>query len=203
MHRSLTLAALVLSIAAVRAAATDAPPTLLRTALVVTDIERSVAFYALLGYRPEDEMAGPRDPRKSPFPLAAPSKRSRLVILAGSAGGGKIGLVSFDDPKPPIMRAARAKIGRGDIVFVFDVADASAMHAALTKAGARVIEAPHAFQSRLKDTQGRPYVGKVFHVFDPDGYLIELLQSARPVADSALPDRSVMTRSAAAIVSGR
>ena len=67
------------------------------------------------------------------------------------------------------------------MVFVFEVSDADALHATLLTAGARVVEQPQIFRSRRTDSAGRPWEGKVFHAFDPDGNLIELLQSAKPL----------------------
>lgn len=157
---------------------------LMRTALVVADVERSRAFYELLGFRVESDMGGERNP-DSPFPLNSRSTRWRLVILASERGeGGRIGLVSFDDAQPPPVRPMdRPRIGLGDSVFVMDVADAVAMHARLVEAGANVATIqPSTYRSSKLDPEGRPMQGRVFHVFDPDGYLVELLEAPRPVA---------------------
>jgi catechol 2,3-dioxygenase-like lactoylglutathione lyase family enzyme len=159
-------------------------PTLLRTALLVSDADRSIAFYGLLGFSVEADSASDRKPEASPFPLNAPSTRYRLVILAsGDRAGGRIGLVDFRDPAPASSRAAGAagadKVGRGDMVFVFDVADADAVHAALQNSGARILEAPQIYISRRKAADGRSLQGKVFHAWDPDGNLIELLEAPK------------------------
>lgn len=156
---------------------------LLRTALVVRDVDRSRAFYELLGFRVESEMGGARNP-DSPFPVNSRSTRWRLLILASARGeGGRIGLVSFDDEAPsPVRPADRPRIGLGDSVFVMDVADAVAMHARLVAAGANVATQPSTYRSSRLDADGRPMQGRVFHVFDPDGYLVELLEAPKPVA---------------------
>ena len=156
-------------------------PTLLRTALIVADAERSIAFYGLLGFRIEADNASDRKPGANPFPLNAPSTRYRLVILAsGDQAGGRIGLVDFRDPAPAPARAAGdRKVGQGDMVFVFDVADADATHAALKNAGARILEPPQVYVSRRKAADGRSLQGKVFHAWDPDGNLIELLEAPK------------------------
>jgi catechol 2,3-dioxygenase-like lactoylglutathione lyase family enzyme len=152
--------------------------TLLRTTLTVADVDRSLAFYALLGFRVESEMGGERSP-DSPFPLNSRSSRWRLVILAPAAGeGGKIGLLSFAQASPSPTRApTRDRIGLGDMVFVFDVPDAVAVHATLEADGARIVEEPVTYQSKTTDAAGRSLTGRVFHVFDPDGYLIEILEA--------------------------
>jgi catechol 2,3-dioxygenase-like lactoylglutathione lyase family enzyme len=159
---------------------TDA--TLLRTTLIVADVDRSLAFYALLGFRVERELGGERKP-DSPFPLNSRSSRWRLAILApGNGEGGKIGLLSFAAAPPAATRdPARERIGLGDMVFVFDVADAGAVHARLAAAGERIVEAPVAYRSASTDAAGRPMQGRVFHAFDPDGYLVEILEAPRAV----------------------
>ena len=163
------------------AAASEA--RLLRTALIVRDAARSQRFYALLGYAQESSMGGPRDPSKTPFPLNVAAKRFQLTILANAANpGARLGLVSFDDPAPTATRASGRKVGIGDPVLVFDVADALAIHARLKAAGADIVETPEVYLSRQLDAAGRPLQGHVFHVFDPDGYLIELLEAPKAVA---------------------
>lgn len=163
------------------AAHAQAPaPTLLRTALIVADADRSRDFYALLGFIVESDVTMPRLPDGNPFPLNAPSTETRLMILASAGGsGGRIGLVQFRAPAPPATRADTSRVGVGDMVFVFDVPDADATHAALVRAGARVLEPPQAFTSRTRGPAGEVLRGKVFHALDPDGYLVELLQAAR------------------------
>lgn len=177
------LVAATLAPAAVRAAepaATEA--RLLRTALIVTDVDRALRFYALLGYQPESEMGGSREPDKTAFPLNAAATKWRLVILGSKSNPtARIGLVSFDDPRPASSRAPRRKVGVGDMVFVFDVADAAAVHDKLRAAGADIVETPQVYLSKQQDAAGRPYEGRVFHVFDPDGNLVELLEAAKPV----------------------
>jgi catechol 2,3-dioxygenase-like lactoylglutathione lyase family enzyme len=163
------------------ATATATEPTLLRTALIVADADRSIAFYRLLGFRVEsDTGTQPRRVAGNPFPLNAPAARSRLVILGSASGsGGRIGLVEFAEPTPPVRRDGADLVGRGDLVFVFDVADADAVHAALLAGGARVHEPPQVYVSARRAADGRPLRGKVFHAWDPDGYLIELLEAPR------------------------
>ena len=163
------------------AAPPDGAASLLRTTLTVADVDRSIGFYGLLGFRVEEEMGGERNP-DSPFPLNSRSSRWRLVILEPASGeGGKVGLLSFDEASPvPTRELSRDRIGLGDMVFVFDVPDARAAHATLVEAGAEVVEEPLSYTSRKLDPEGRPMQGWVFHVFDPDGYLIEVLEAPKP-----------------------
>ncbi|NBU25434.1 MAG: VOC family protein [Gammaproteobacteria bacterium] len=164
------------------ASAGSASPTLLRASLLVEDADRAQAFYAALGFRPETDFANPREPAGNPFPLNAPSTAVRLVVLASASGdGGRIGLVQFTAPTPADNRRDAAKTGRGDVVLVFDVADADATHAALVAAGAQVLEPPQVYVSRRSAPDGSPMQGKVFHARDPDGHLVELLEAPKPV----------------------
>ena len=179
----LTLATIARSQPLVAAETLAVSPSLLRTSLIVADVDRSIAFYALLGFRIESDNSNAREPKGNPFPLNAPSTGVRLAILVNANGqGGRVGLVGFTAPVPPVVRPASERVGRGDPVLVFDVPDAVAIHATLSARGARIIEAPYTYKSRRTDEKGRPLEGKVFHVFDPDGVLIELLEAPKPVA---------------------
>lgn len=153
-----------------------AQPALLRTTLVVADVDRTAAFYRLLGFTPERDLGGPRS-ADSPFPLASRSTHFRLLILAsGHPASGRIGLLQFDEPAPPVAVPAHARLGIGDLVFVIEVDDADAAHATLEAAGAKLVEAPFAYEMKRPDgTVGR---GRLFHVFDPDGRLIEVMAPA-------------------------
>ena len=164
---------------AATAAAEPAAASLARTTLIVADVDRALAFYALLGFTVEMEMGGARDPAATNFPLNAPSTRSRLVILGSAAGGGKLGILAFDGPSPAAVRPPREQLGRGDAVLVLDVRDAAALHAKLAAAGAKIVAPPQVYRSRRTDAQGRPLEGRVFHAFDPDGNLVELLEAPR------------------------
>jgi catechol 2,3-dioxygenase-like lactoylglutathione lyase family enzyme len=150
-------------------------PTLLRTTLIVADIDRSIAFYRRLGFEPESDRGGPRKP-DSPFPLAAKSGVFRLVILASPAAtGGRIGLLSFAEPSPPVTVPARDRVGIGDMVFVVRVPDAAVAFGQLKAAGADLVESsPVSYGSQRPDGTA----GQLFHVFDPDGRLVEVMAPA-------------------------
>lgn len=166
---------------ATTAAAFAGDTTLLRSSLLVADADRSIAFYGLLGFRVESDTG--RQPRRAegnPFPLNAASTWYRLVILGNASGhAGRIGLVDFGDPAPTPRRDGARAVGRGDLVFVFDVADADGIHEALRRGGAEIHETPHVYTSARKAPDGRPLRGKVFHAWDPDGNLIELLEEPK------------------------
>jgi catechol 2,3-dioxygenase-like lactoylglutathione lyase family enzyme len=180
MKRSLpTLIALVLC-ALMDAARPAAADGLLRAALIVSDAERSVAFYRVLGFEIEMDQANPRQPEGNFFPLNVPATAVRLVIMAHrDEVGGKIGLVEFASPTPTEARRDPTTVGIGDVVLVFDTADADASHADLQAINAEILEPPQTYRSKKTAADGRALFGKVFHARDPDGYLIELLQAPR------------------------
>jgi len=174
------LCLLALAMSALAAASTP-QPTLLRAALIVEDAARSIRFYELLGFRTELDQTNPRRPEGNHFPLNAASTQTRLVIMASAAGeGGRIGLVEFSKPTPADNRVDAARTGRGDVVLVFDVADAEAIHQRLQSAAVAILEPPQVYTSKKTAADGSPLRGKVFHVRDPDGYLVELLEAPKP-----------------------
>jgi catechol 2,3-dioxygenase-like lactoylglutathione lyase family enzyme len=161
--------------------ASAAEPSLLRVALIVQDAAASMRFYELLGYRVEMDQTNPRKPEGNFFPLNVPATQTRLVIMASAGGeGGRIGLVEFSAPSPADNRRDPERTGRGDPVLVFDVTDAEAIHARLRDAGVRILEPPQVYVSKKLAADGTPMRGRVFHVRDPDGYLVELLEAPKP-----------------------
>jgi len=151
---------------------------LLRTAIIVKDLDKSRAYYETLGFKAEGGFDNSRNPAGNPFPLSSPSTRSRLLILSdGALSGARIGLVEFSGPSPTDNRLSLAHVAIGNPVFVLDVADADALYRSLRARGVDFIEPPQVYLSKQLDEDGKPMRGKVFHAWDPDGYLIEFLQA--------------------------
>jgi glyoxylase I family protein len=133
--------------------------------ICVTDLERSLRFYRdLLGFRYEHELHVEGEPADRLLGLAGVDLRA--VYL--SRDGVRIELLAFASPPgpPPSSRVMNAP---GLTHLSFRVADVEATLAALRAAGARVLD----------DTLIRmPARGAVAcFVTDPDGQLIELVQS--------------------------
>ncbi len=174
--RRLLAVAMLLAAGGCAAAAAQDAPSLLRTTFIVADLDRARGFYELLGFGLESELGGDRF-ANSPFPLNVSSERYRLLILGSArAGSGKLGLIVFENDSPKPVRAPRDKVGLGDAVLVIEVADAAALYARLTVAGIATVETPQTYKSSTAMRNGKPLEGKVFHLFDPDGNLIEILQ---------------------------
>jgi len=184
LRMTLPLALLIgLATPAMPAPAPAPAPTLLRASLIVKNAADSIRFYEQLGFRIELDQSNARRPEGNPFPLNTPSTAVRLVILGSSTGdGGRIGLVEFSAPIPTDNRANTRRTGLGDVVLVFDVANAEAVHQIFLKSGADVLEPPQVYVSSRTAPDGSPLQGRVFHVRDPDGYLIELLEAPKSVA---------------------
>jgi catechol 2,3-dioxygenase-like lactoylglutathione lyase family enzyme len=157
-----------------------ADPTLLRSTLIVADVDQSIAFYGQLGFSVESDRAGPRRP-DSPFPLASRSTTFRLVILrSNDPASGKLGLLSFGDAQPPVLVPARERVGIGDVVFVVRHPDAEEIFQALSRSGAALVESePMPYE--MKRSDGSLGHGRLFHVFDPDGRLVEVMAPAMDV----------------------
>jgi len=65
--------------------------------------------------------------------------------------------------------------------FYYKSTDAQALYDALRAAGANLVAPVQTYRSRRTDAQGRALEGRVFHAFDPDGNLVELLEAPKPV----------------------
>jgi catechol 2,3-dioxygenase-like lactoylglutathione lyase family enzyme len=162
----------------------DEGAALMRTTMIVSDLDRTLSFYQSLGFAIESDHGGPRKPDAA-FPVAAPSSRFRLVILGSrDAGSGRIGLLQFADPSPPRMVAPRAHVGIGDTVLVIRVPDGLAVFDHFKTAGVRLVEqTPEPY--RMQRPDGSISAGHLFHAYDPDGRLIEILTPQPPPANSS------------------
>ncbi len=156
-----------------------AETTLLRTTLIVSNVEASIAWYRHLGFEVAETLGGPRNPQSS-FPLAAHASTFRLIILAGAnEKGGRIGLLEFADEAPPVVAAGSAPVGVGSHVLVVEVPDARAIFARLRVQGAAPLTEEPTLLRRIS-AEGQEMIGYVFHVYDPDGTLVEIMQPPSP-----------------------
>jgi catechol 2,3-dioxygenase-like lactoylglutathione lyase family enzyme len=141
----------------------------------VSDLERSLRFYRdLLGFRFEHELqveGGPSDTL-----LRLRDVRLHAVYLVRD--GVRIELLHFASPPRPVARA-RAMHEPGLTHLSFRVADLDATLTALRGAGERVLDETII---RLPE-----FKAAACFILDPDGQLIELVQSP---GDPAAPPRS-------------
>jgi len=182
---ALGFAALLL---AVRPAASQQPSfgrtaSVGRITLLVEDMNRSLDFYLRLGlskvldHASQDSDAGGVI-ESSEFPLTADPKVGRLVILkGGSDSTGAIGLLSYDHPPLPSARSNLAALGTGDVVITIEVPDIQIAYSRLSQIGTRFQRTPFRFTGPGSD--GTPINGQRMLAFDPDGHLIDVVQTQR------------------------
>jgi catechol 2,3-dioxygenase-like lactoylglutathione lyase family enzyme len=138
---------------------------LTHTGICVSDVERSLRFYRdLLGFRYEHELEVAGEPSDTLLRLRG--VQLRAVYL--TRDGVRIELLHFAGPPAP-PRRERTVHELGLTHLSFRVADLDATLAALRAAGERVLDETII---RVPDFQ----VAACF-VVDPDGQLIELVQS--------------------------
>jgi catechol 2,3-dioxygenase-like lactoylglutathione lyase family enzyme len=155
----------------------DLAPTLLRSTLIVADLERSLEFYLKLGFQIERDVGGPREPKGKPFPLNVAARAFRLCILRSAVpDGGRLGLLEFGEPDPEVTRTPSDAVGIGDVAFVVQVTDATRACEVLAGSGARIVSQPLDMQMRGAD--GSAEHVRLFHVFDPDGHVVEVFAKA-------------------------
>jgi len=162
----------------------EAPPTpidpvsvLSRTALVVSDLERSKRFYTYaLGYAVSFDGDITRPEVLAQLRLA-PGQRAWFTVLTSSQviegtrrDGAMIGLLSITDPAPPVMRRPEgAEIAIGEAMLAVRTTDIATVRARLAELGAHVIVEP------LRSADGRQ---TELVVYDPDGVRIHVVQRA-------------------------
>jgi len=143
--------------------------------ICVSDLERSLRFYRdLLGFRPEHELHVEGEPSDTLLRL----RDVRLDAVYLQRDGVRIELLRFATPPAPPPRP-RAMNERGLTHLSFRVADVDATLAALRAAGERVLDETII---RVPD-----FRAAACFIVDPDGQLIELVQSP---GDPAAPPRS-------------
>ena len=102
-----------------------ADPALLRSTLIVADVDRAIAFYRQLDSR--SRAIAPAAQARFAVSTPSASKTFRLLILQSSdPHNGKRGLLSFGEPEPPVLVPARDRLGVGDEVFLVSHPDAVA-----------------------------------------------------------------------------
>ena len=152
-------------------------PSIQRTTLIVTDIDKSIDFYQRIGLVKASDTRGTDADvyGVNTFPLTADSKTSRLVILHGAdERAGTIALLWYDRPQLPSARGNLAGVGTGDVIVVIEVADAAGASSRLNQIGTRF----HVPLGRYTATgnDGSPQSGQPMVAYDPDGHVVEVVQ---------------------------
>ncbi|MBM3514572.1 MAG: VOC family protein [Alphaproteobacteria bacterium] len=154
--------------------------TMVRTAVMVSDLERSTAFYrdilGLNGIYAEGELTHPAGAKLIGMPVGA-RVRYRIVKAEGP-NRGMVGLFEISNPSPPGMTKRRDGVNVGEAVMVFYCDDTEAVHKRLIAGNHTVVCPPTVLEVRPKagviGAEGRSQPEMVFA--DPDGMLINLIQ---------------------------
>jgi len=134
------------------------PPRLLETALYVSDLERSAAFYRdAFGFVPVE--SGPNAPQSQPeprlFPLRLPGS---MVLLLFRVGATEDAVVGPDGTIP-----GHGAGGRSHLAFAVPAEDLDGWRTRLTALGVPI-----------ENESTWPRGGRSVYFRDPDGHLLEL-----------------------------
>ena len=133
------------------------------TALSVSDMDRSLAFYRdLLGLEVLFDAGWPRGSEQADKILRVSDTSARAVMLR--TGNTHIELFQFHTPESAPMAEDRPVIDRGITHIAFDVKDVDAEYERLSKAGMVFHCEPQDLGKNCRTTYGR----------DPDGNVVEL-----------------------------
>jgi catechol 2,3-dioxygenase-like lactoylglutathione lyase family enzyme len=152
-----------------------AAATIARVTLVVSDIDKSIAFYERLGLTKTSDEArtGAQQVHGlNELPLTADATRSRVVVLKGDGQASEIALLWYDRPPLASARGNLMGLGTGDVILGLVVPDLELAYGALDRIGARIERGPSGF------TAGGPSGPRVY-AYDPDGHMVELTQAGR------------------------
>ncbi len=145
-----------------------------RATMIVADAERSKRFYSeTLGWRTyydaQMKVTG------KIIPLGQAGAQVQLYIMEGHDKDiGKVGILQWLDPALPAPGAAKEQVGIGDVVFVADVDDMSALSARVdANPDCRVVCPPRDWSFPAPDGSGDIDLSSM-SFFDPDGFLHEV-----------------------------
>jgi catechol 2,3-dioxygenase-like lactoylglutathione lyase family enzyme len=158
-----------------RAAASPDEPliTLRRATIVVSDMEKSVAFYRdVLGLKEVDEASGDTAVVQHLFPFGLTEGRFHLKMMGGAEGSGIVGLLEFSNPGLPAGTGAGTRVKAGDVVLVLRSDEIEALAARLDAHDAKTY---HPLKE-LRSGSG----SLLLTCADPDGTYIEVSGPAKP-----------------------
>ena len=146
---------------------------LVRSAIMVSDLDRSRAFYAeVLGLTDVFWSGELRDPTVWHLLGSAEGSNCRAVIVKApdAPSYGMIGLFEISNPQPNALRERDAELKRGEAVSVFYCSDLDHIVAHTERLGGRITAAPVnlVHQGRTKQRE--------MGIRDPDGHAINLIE---------------------------
>lgn len=155
---------------------------LLRTTLIVEDIDKSVDFYQRVGLTKVSDISGTDSTPDGIFgadalPLTADPKNSRVVTLRSGDTGAFVVLLWYDRPPLPIARGNLVGLGIGDVIIGIEVPDIEAAYSRLSQIGTRFQRQPARFSQPGEGPAALS--GQHMLAYDPDGHMVEIIQPDR------------------------
>lgn len=148
-----------------------------RTAIIVHDLKKSVAFYRdVLGLTEwASGAAGPELPAMYKL-LGMPPCSTRWVILqSDQIDWGMVGLFELTDPAPDVESHPRTdRANRGEACLVFHTHDIKTIHRKSAAMGLPILCAPTPLEIKDRDA-----LSIEMTLRDPSGVLINLIQNVR------------------------
>jgi catechol 2,3-dioxygenase-like lactoylglutathione lyase family enzyme len=147
--------------------------TMIRTALIVSDLDRSARFYEEMFGLSEVYAQGELSHDAGAKLLGMPGTvkiRYRILKAEKNLNRGMVGLFELTNPRPPTVEKQRKSVNVGDACLVFYCADLDAVYRKLVAGGHMVLCPPTHLQ--VTAAKGQPEMT----FFDPDGVLINLIQ---------------------------
>ncbi len=147
--------------------------TMVRSALIVSNLERSTVFYreilGIAGTYAEGELTHPAAAKLLGMP-ASSLTRYRIIKQEGGPNRGMVGLFEVSNPAPPPFTKRKDSVNVGEVCLVFYCDDVEGVHRKLVAAGHTVLCPP----THLQVTKDKGQPEMVF--MDPDGILVNLIQ---------------------------
>lgn len=152
---------------------TDVSP-LIRAAVFVSDLERSVAFYTdVLGYTEVFFDGELDDPVVGELIGAATTSLTRATILKRSGPSfGMVGLFEVTGPAPPRLGKSRDGCHVGEVCMVFYCADLDEICAKLASHGAQIVASPRVLNIRSRPGPGQ----REMTCLGPDGEMLNFIE---------------------------
>ena len=145
---------------------------LVRTAIIVADLERSIAFYAdVLGIPEIYHQGHIKDPAVGRLLGLPEHTETRHAIVKGAGPAlGMVGLFEIVNHTPPPLGRAEASVSRGETCLVFYHRDLAALSERLEEGGYQIV-CPAVQLQVTEDFQSTEMTFR-----DPDGVMINCIQ---------------------------
>ena len=148
-----------------------------RTAIIVTDMERSLRFYRdVLGLNVWVEgRMGKEVPAMFKLLGLPPGKVRWVILQSADVDWGMVGLFELKSPAPARVRVAKPRqANRGEACLVFHTPDVDAVYR-----GARAMRLPVLCPPTLLEIAERKVLSKEMTLRDPNGVLVNFIQNVR------------------------